>query len=187
MAMGPLAVADLAGLDVGYLVRKAHRHMIPEGVRQPGVEDLLVERGLHGQKTRAGWYRYGENRERTFDPEIQEIVAEQARAEGIEQREIGAVEILDRTLFGLVNEGARILEEGYALRASDIDVVYLNGYGFPVFRGGPMWYADTVGLKKVYDRVLEFEQRHGHWWRPAPLLKELAEAGSTFAEWGRKK
>jgi len=186
MAMGPLAVSDLAGLDIGWLVRKAHRHLIPEGARQPRAEDLLVERGLHGQKTKAGWYRYGETRERTFDPEVQEIVAQWARQEGIEQREIGAAEILDRTLYALVNEGARIIKEGYALRASDIDVVFLNGFGFPAYRGGPMWYADTIGLKKVYDRVVEFEGRHGHWWRPAPLLKELAETGSTFAEWDKR-
>jgi len=185
MAMGPFTVADLAGLDVGWRVRKEYDHLIPEGVRRPRVEDLLVERGRYGQKTAAGWYRYGEDRERIVDPEVEEIVRGWAREQGIEQRDIDAEEILDRTLYALVNEGARILEEGYALRASDIDVIYLNGYGFPAWRGGPMRYADTVGLDTVYRRVLEFEQQHGYWWRPAPLLKQLAEAGGTFAEWDR--
>jgi len=83
----------------------------------------------------------------------------------------------------LVNEGAKILEEGYALRAVDIDIIYLNGYGFPAYRGGPMWYADTVGLEKVYQRVKEFERQHGYWWQPAPLLKQLAEQGRSFAQW----
>ena len=94
-------------------------------------------------------------------------------------------EIADRCLYALVNEGARILEEGYALRASDIDIIYLNGYGFPAHRGGPMWYADTVGLKKVLARVEEFHREHGELWEPAPLLKQLAEQGKTFADWGK--
>ncbi|MCP5114680.1 MAG: 3-hydroxyacyl-CoA dehydrogenase [bacterium] len=187
LAMGPLAVADLAGLDVGWRVRKEHDHLIPEGARRPRIEDVLVERGFHGQKTRRGWYRYGENRERIIDPEVAEIVRDWAKENGFEPRKPTPDEIRDRILFSLVNEGARILEEGYAQRPSDIDVIYLNGYGFPPYRGGPMFYADSVGLRKIYDRVLEFEQRHGHWWQPAPLLKELAEAGSTFAEWDRQR
>jgi len=101
---------------------------------------------------------------------------------GIPQREISAEEIVDRCVYALVNEGARILEEGYVLRAGDIDIIYLNGYGFPAYRGGPMWYADTVGLKKVYERIREFQQRHGGWWEPAPLLKRLAQQGKTLAE-----
>jgi 3-hydroxyacyl-CoA dehydrogenase len=89
---------------------------------------------------------------------------------------------VDRCIYTLVNEGARILEEGIALRAVDIDIIYLNGYGFPAYRGGPMWYADTIGLKKVYERICEFQQRVGSWWEPAPLLRRLAEQGKTFAE-----
>jgi len=104
---------------------------------------------------------------------------------GIPQRTIGSDEIVDRCLYALINEGARILEEGFALRAVDIDIIYLNGYGFPAYRGGPMWYADTVGLKKVYDRVCEFHQQHGENWRPAPLLKQLAEQGKTLAQFSR--
>jgi 3-hydroxyacyl-CoA dehydrogenase len=103
------------------------------------------------------------------------------------QRQISAEEIADRCLYALVNEGARILEEGYAVRASDIDVVYINGYGFPSYRGGPMWYADTIGLKQVYERVLEFHRQHGDIWEPAPLLKRLAEQGRTFAEVGKEE
>ena len=95
--------------------------------------------------------------------------------------------MIERCLYALVNEGARILEEGYALRAVDIDVIYLNGYGFPAYRGGPMWYADTVGLKKVYDRVREFRQQHGELWEPAPLLKRLAEANQTFADFNQEQ
>ncbi len=106
---------------------------------------------------------------------------------GVPQRSIGVQEIVDRCVLALVNEGARILEEGYALRAGDIDIVYLYGYGFPSYRGGPMWYADTVGLKNVLERIRTFEERHGYWWRPAPLLSELAAAGKTFAEWDRAR
>jgi hypothetical protein len=104
---------------------------------------------------------------------------------GTSQRQISAEEIVEREVYGLVNEGARILEEGYALRAGDIDIIYLNGYGFPGFRGGPMWYADTIGVKKVYDRICEFHKQHGMLWEPAPLLKKLAETGGKFADYER--
>ena len=110
-----------------------------------------------------------------------------AREHGIEQREVGDEEILDRIVYALVNEGARILEEGYALRSSDIDIIYLYGYGFPAYRGGPMFYADTVGLGTVLARVEQFHGRHGHWWQPAPLLKDLAQRRSTFAEWDKSR
>jgi 3-hydroxyacyl-CoA dehydrogenase len=100
----------------------------------------------------------------------------------VPQRTIGDQEIVDRCIYALVNEGARILEEGYALRAVDIDIIYLNGYGFPAYRGGPMWYADTVGLKNVYDRILEFQKQHGELWEPAPLLKKLVDQGKGFAD-----
>jgi Alcohol dehydrogenase GroES-like domain/3-hydroxyacyl-CoA dehydrogenase, C-terminal domain len=105
----------------------------------------------------------------------------------IPQRQISAAEIVDRCIYALVNEGARILEEGYALRAVDIDIIYLNGYGFPAYRGGPMWHADTVGLQKVYQRICEFHQQHGELWAPAPLLKRLAEEGKTFAEFDKEQ
>ena len=181
-AMGPLAVADLAGLDVGWRIRKEYRHLEKPGIRQPFAEDRLCEMGRYGQKTSKGWYRYDENRRATVDPEVAALVKQWSADAGIPQRKISSEEIVDRCIYALVNEGARILEEGYALRAVDIDIIYLNGYGFPAFGGGPMWHADTVGLKKVYDRICELQQQHGDLWTPSPLLKRLAEANKTFAE-----
>ena len=186
-AMGPMAVGDLAGLDVGMRVRKEAPHLYPPGTRRPLAEDALCEMGRYGQKTKAGWYRYGQDRSRHEDPEVDAMLKRVAAEAGIEQREISDQEILDRVVYALVNEGARILEEGFALRASDIDIIYLHGYGFPAFRGGPMFYADTVGLGKVLARVEEFHSQHGHWWRPASLLKELAENRGTFSEWDRSR
>jgi 3-hydroxyacyl-CoA dehydrogenase len=180
--MGPLATGDLAGLDVGWRIRKEYRHLEKPGVRQPLAEDQLCEAGRYGQKTGAGWYKYDENRRPIPDPEVAELVRKAAAQAGIQQHQISSQEIVDRCIYALVNEGARILEEGYALRAVDIDIIYLNGYGFPAYRGGPMWYADTVGLKKVYERITEFHRQHGETWEPAPLLKQLAEQGKTFAE-----
>jgi 3-hydroxyacyl-CoA dehydrogenase len=186
MAMGPLAVGDLAGLDVGWRIRKEYRHLEKPGVRQPLAEDRLCEMGRYGQKTGAGWYKYDENRRAIPDPAVAELVRNAANEAGIKQREISREEIVDRLIYALVNEGARILEEGYALRAVDVDVIYLNGYGFPAHRGGPMWYADTVGLKKVYERISEFHRQHGELWEPAPLLKRLAEEGKGFADFDQK-
>jgi len=181
-AMGPLATGDLAGLDVGWRIRKEYRHLEKPGIRQPFAEDRLCEMGRYGQKTVRGWYRYDENRRASVDPEVSALVRKWSADAGIPQRQISDAEIIDRCIYALVNEGARILEEGYALRAVDIDIIYLNGYGFPAHRGGPMWYADTVGLQKVYQRICEFHQQHGELWEPAPLLQRLAEAGKTFAE-----
>jgi 3-hydroxyacyl-CoA dehydrogenase len=186
MAMGPMATGDLAGLDVGWRIRKEYRHLEKPGLRQPFAEDRLCELGRCGQKTGAGWYKYDENRRPILDPEVNEMVRGWAREAGIPQRNISSEEIVDRCIYALVNEGARILEEGVALRAVDIDIIYLNGYGFPAYRGGPMWYADTVGLDKVYRRISEFHQQHGELWEPAPLLKRLAEEGKTFAELNRE-
>jgi len=186
MAMGPLAVGDLAGLDVGWRVRKEYRHLEKPGVRQAMAGDRLCEIGRYGQKTGAGWYKYDENRRASPDPEVAALVRQWTAEAGIPQRRISADEIVDRCVYALVNEGARILEEGYALRAVDIDIIYLNGYGFPAYRGGPMWFADTVGLKKVYDRVCEFHRQHGEIWKPAPLLKQLADQGGTFAGFNRE-
>jgi 3-hydroxyacyl-CoA dehydrogenase len=181
MAMGPLATGDLAGLDVGWRIRKEYRHLEKPGVRQPLAEDRLCEMGRFGQKTGAGWYKYDENRRAVPDPEVEELVRKWAGEAGIAQRQISAEEILERCMYALVNEGARILEEGYAMRAVDIDIIYLNGYGYPAYRGGPMWYADTVGLKKVLERIREFEKQHGELWQPAPLLVRLAGQGMDFA------
>jgi 3-hydroxyacyl-CoA dehydrogenase len=185
MAMGPLATGDLAGLDVGWRIRKEYRHLQKLGVRQPFAEDRLCELGRYGQKNGAGWYKYDDQRRPASDPEVARLIAGWVSEAGIPQRQISAEEIVDRCLFALVNEGARILEEGFALRAVDIDIIYLNGYGFPAYRGGPMWYADTVGLKTVYARISEFHKQHGETWAPAPLLKQLAEQGKTFSEFSR--
>jgi 3-hydroxyacyl-CoA dehydrogenase len=121
------------------------------------------------------------------DPEVEKVIAECRREAGLSPRAILAEEIVERTIYALINEGAKILEEGFALRAVDIDIIYLNGYGFPAYRGGPMWYADTVGLAKVYDRVRQFEREHGHLWQPAGLLQRLAESGRTFADFDRER
>lgn len=188
MAMGPLAVGDLAGLDVSWRIRKEFKHLEPAGVRQPLVADQLCEVGRYGQKTGAGWYKYEPGSRMPIpDPEVQKKIEEAAAAAGIKRRTISDDEILERTLYSLVNEGANILAEGIALRAVDIDMLYILGYGFPAHRGGPMWYADTVGLKKVYDRVNQFYQEHGGDWAPSPLLKELAESGKTFADFDKSK
>jgi 3-hydroxyacyl-CoA dehydrogenase len=185
MAMGPLATGDLAGLDVGWRIRKEYRHLEKPGVRQPLAEDRLCEMGRYGQKSGAGWYKYDAERRAIPDPEVAKLVRQWAAEAGIQQRQVSAQEIVDRCIYALVNEGARILQEGYALRAVDIDIIYVNGYGFPAHRGGPMWYADTTGLKKVYDRIREFHQQHGELWEPAPLLKRLAEEGKTFADFSK--
>src|SRR5215471_1467578 len=186
MAMGPLATGDLAGLDVGWRIRKEYRHLEQPDVRQPILEDRLCELGRYGQKTAAGWYKYDEQRRAISDLQVHELVRKWVQEAGIAQRQVSASEVTDRCIYALVNEGARILQEGYALRASDIDIIYLNGYGFPSYRGGPMWYADTVGLKQVYDRVCELHRQHGEIWRPAPLLQQLVEQGKTFADFAKE-
>jgi 3-hydroxyacyl-CoA dehydrogenase len=187
MAMGPLATGDLAGLDVGWRIRKENRHRQKPGVRQAFIEDRLCELGRFGQKTGAGWYKYDENRKPSPDPTVGGLIREWTSEARVPQRAISFEEIVDRCVYTLVNEGARILEEGIALRAVDIDIIYLNGYGFPAYRGGPMWYADTIGLKKVYDRIREFQKNIGNWWEPAPLLKRLADQGKTFAEFSSRR
>jgi 3-hydroxyacyl-CoA dehydrogenase len=144
--------------------------------------------GRFGQKTGRGYSRYDENRRPLPDPETAALIEQVAREAGIERRAIGREEIIDRCIFALVNEGAKLLGEGFALRAVDIDIVYLNGYGFPAWRGGPMFYADTAGLDQVLARIEEFEARHGSdLWSPAPLLKQLAKEGKTFASYDRSQ
>ncbi len=184
MAMGPFAVDDMAGLDVFWRVKQQNRHLQRPGVREPLVSDKLYEMGRLGQKTGRGWYRYDENRQASPDPDVEALIESTARAAGIERRAITAHEIVERCVYALVNEGARILEEGYALRAGDIDTVYLTGYGFPIYRGGPMWYAGAVGLAEVQRRIQEFHARDEEHWTPAPLLTRLAAEGKTFAQFG---
>jgi len=187
MAMGPLAMGDLAGLDVGWRIRKEFKHLEKPGVRVPLVADQLCEMGRFGQKTGAGWYQYDQNRKPSGDLVVTTMIDRLAREAGIERRAVSNEEIIERTIYALVNEGARILEEGIALRSVDIDIVYLNGYGFPAWRGGPMYYADTVGLKNVLAKIEQFENAHGELWAPAPLLKKLVEEGKTFSDFDKQK
>ena len=189
MAMGPISVADLAGLDVGYKARQAlpeDRRGDPRAARVP---DVLVEMGRLGQKSGAGFYRYDpETRKRVPDDEVNAIIEREAAAMGIERREIGAEEIVDRLVYALANEGMRILEEDIAQRPGDIDVVYIYGYGFPAWRGGPMHYADAVGLDTVLARIGEFRERFGDEnWAPAPLLQRLAADGVSVREWAESR
>ena len=188
MAMGPLAMGDLAGLDVGYKARQG-RTDLPDDPKLYRIGTLLVEMGRYGQKTGSGFYQYdAETRARVADPEVEAMIKAEAAKIGVEQRDISDEEILQRCFYPLINEGARILKEGIAQRPSDIDVVYVFGYAFPVAKGGPMYYADQIGLKQVYDKICEFRDRDGEqYWQPAPLLKRLAEAGKTFAEWGSEQ
>jgi 3-hydroxyacyl-CoA dehydrogenase len=183
MAMGIFAVDDMGGIDVLWHVRQERKHLEKPGVRKPLMTDKLYEMGRLGQKTGAGWYRYDENRKPTPDPQVEALIKDTAQNAGIPQRTIAREEILERCLYVMINEGARILQEGYALRAADIDTIYLTGYGFPGYRGGPMWYADSVGLQKIVDRITSFRREHGEFWEPAPLLRQLAESGRTFASW----
>ncbi len=183
MAMGIFAVDDMGGIDVQWRVREERKHMEKAGLRSPLMLEKLFHSQRLGQKTGAGWYRYDENRKPIPDPEVHALIEKTAHEAGIERRSITDEEIIERCIYIMINEGAKILEEGYALRAADIDVIYLTGYGFPGYHGGPMWYADTVGLKKVRDRIAEFHQKHGEFWEPAPLLNKLADAGETFASY----
>jgi 3-hydroxyacyl-CoA dehydrogenase len=185
--MGPFTTADLAGLDVRWRINKEYRHLEKPGIRQPFAEDRLCELGRYGQKMLKGWYQYDDNRRASADPEVNALLGKWRAESGIPQRQIPSEEFVDRCIYALINEGARILAEGYALRAVDIDIIYVNGYGFPAYRGGPMWYADIVGLPKVYQRISEFQQQHGELWAPAPLLKDLAETGKTFAEFDHEQ
>ncbi len=183
MAMGILAVYDLAGIDVGHLTRVAHGDSFRDDPTYYRPSAMLTERGWLGQKTGRGYYRY-ENGKRVADPEVVELLHNEGKRLGVPQRKPGAEEIRERCLYAMINEGARVLEDGIAFRASDIDVVYTSGYGFPRYRGGPMFYADTVGLKTIYNRILEFQRTlDARYWQPAPLLEKLVKAGSSFAQW----
>jgi 3-hydroxyacyl-CoA dehydrogenase len=178
MAMGIFAVDDLAGIDVAWRVKQEMGDLGIANGRRPLVQDRLYEMGRYGQKTGKGWYVYGEDRKPAVDPEVEALIERTAREAGIARRAIGDEEIVERTIYALINEGARLLEEGIALRASDIDVVYLNGYGFPSWRGGPMLYADTVGPRRVVERLGD---------SAAPLLQRLAAEGRTFRDLDKQR
>ncbi|MFW5876948.1 MAG: 3-hydroxyacyl-CoA dehydrogenase NAD-binding domain-containing protein [Myxococcota bacterium] len=180
MPMGPFAMMDLAGLDVGWRIRKQRGR--PEGVRYSELADKLCEMGRFGQKTQAGWYKYAEgSRSPERDEKVDALIEQTSKELGMERREISDREIAERCIYPLVNEGAKILEEGIAIRPGDIDVVYVYGYGFPPFRGGPMHYADHIGLPHVLERIQRHHQKHGDLWKPAPLLEKLAADRKSFA------
>jgi 3-hydroxyacyl-CoA dehydrogenase len=185
MAMGPFRVGDLAGLDIGWALRKRRAAEFPDRDFS-NVSDDLCEAGRFGQKTGAGWYRYEPgSRQPIPDPTVTAIVERYRRQRGITPRKVGAEEIVERCIYALINEGARILEDGIAQRASDIDLVYLNGYGFPAYRGGPMFYADQAGLQKIERALKGIALQPGAdagFWTPAALLTRLAEQGRTFSE-----
>jgi 3-hydroxyacyl-CoA dehydrogenase len=187
-AMGPFAMSDMAGNDVGWRIRKQAAASRPNDRRYSHLADLVCEKGRFGQKTGAGWYRY-ERGSRTPlpDPEVEALITAESKRLGMARQPISDEEIIKRTIYALVNEGAKLLEEGIALRPGDIDVIYLTGYGFPAWRGGPMFYADTVGLANVYADVKRFHETHGFFWRPAPLLEKLAREGKRFADLAAKR
>ena len=173
MPMGPFAMSDLAGLDIGWSAETSKRSTIRE---------ILCEEGRRGQKTGAGFYDYDEARNAKPSAHVEKIIRDFAASKGVEQRAISDSEILERCTYPMINEGAKILEEGKAQRASDIDIVWVTGYGWPVYRGGPMFYADTIGLRAVLDKLKEFEARFGADFKPAPLLEKLAAEGGSFTK-----
>jgi 3-hydroxyacyl-CoA dehydrogenase len=189
MAMGILAVFDMAGIDVGVNVHKSNADKYPPDPAYYQADFALHEAGRKGQKNGKGYYRYEPgDRARYDDPEAIEILRIRAQQLAVPQRQHGDEEILERCLFPLVNEGIRIIEEGVALRASDIDVVWTSGYGFPRYRGGPMFHADTIGLKNLLEGILKYRTLFGPMhWEPAPLLVKLAAEGKTLAQWERER
>ncbi len=179
--MGPFAMADMAGLDVGYKVREERRKAGKVEKRDSLWIDKVVEMGRHGQKTRAGIYQYTDGRTPVADPEVAKLIAQCATQAGIEQRKISDQEILERCLYPMINEGAKILAEGIAARPLDIDIIWINGYGFPAYKGGPMFWADQIGLQKICDAYEKYARQWGdHYWQPAPLLVQLAKEGKGF-------
>ncbi|MBS37528.1 MAG: 3-hydroxyacyl-CoA dehydrogenase [Thiotrichales bacterium] len=186
MPMGPFAMSDLAGLDVGYRVRQEQAKTRPSNVRYVDISDTIVELGRHGQKTGAGYYKYEDGaRVGTPDPEIEELIVASSKKKGIERRAFDDDEIKKRLLYSMINEGAKILEEGIAIRPGDIDVIYVNGYGFPAWRGGPMKYADSVGLDKLVADIDAFQAQDGAGWEASDLLRTLAAEGKTFESYQR--
>ena len=173
LPMGPFSMSDLAGLDIGWSAATSKRVTIRE---------ILCEEGRRGQKTGAGFYDYDEARNAKPSEHVEAVIREFAASKNIEQRKIGDAEILERCIYPMINEGAKILEEGRAQRASDIDIVWINGYGWPVYRGGPMFYADTIGLKTVLAKLKEFQAKLGDDFKPAALLEKLAAEGGTFTK-----
>ena len=186
MAMGPHAVMDLSGLDVFYKLNNEWQER-PDDPVYCRMINVLTEMGRLGQKTGAGTYRY-EGRKAMPDPEVMELARREAQALGVRQIEVSDDEIVERLLFSMVNEGARVLAEGISIRPGDIDVIFINGYGMPRYRGGPMKYADMAGLDNVLAAVEKYRARYGDlWWTPAPLLEQLAHSSSSFREWNESR
>jgi 3-hydroxyacyl-CoA dehydrogenase len=185
MAMGFNSMIDMAGIDVGYLTREGNKAAFAKDPSYAAVCNKLYSLGRFGQKTGRGLYIY-DGREKSEDPEVLEFARQLAAEHGIQQREITDQEIIERTIYMLVNEGAQTLDDGIAYRASDIDLVYIHGYGFPLWRGGPMQYADEIGLNRVLDGIDKYRNKLGEygemWFRPAPLLQKLAREHKTFKD-----
>lgn len=188
MAMGPLMVADMAGLDISYKARQVLTDEEKGDPKSYRIADVLVEMGRLGQKTNLGYYKYDpETRERSADPEVIHIINDEAKIMGISRKKISDEEILSRLTLAWINEGFKILDEGIAQRPSDIDVVYCFGYGFPIYRGGPMFFADTIGLSKVYEDICKYRQSHGDmYWTPSPLLKRLVNEEKSLTDWAKE-
>jgi 3-hydroxyacyl-CoA dehydrogenase len=179
--MGPFAVADLAGLDIGWRNRKWRLNSLSPRERANTLIDKICEMGRFGQKTGAGFYQYDEKRRPSPDPLIEQMILLESKERGFTRRPISDQEILERSVYSMINEGARILEEGIVARPHEIDIVWVYGYGFPAYRGGPMFYADEIGLKTVYDALLKYQRQVGEeYWKPAPLLERLARTGQGF-------
>ncbi len=180
-AMGPFAVSDLTGLDIGWHTRRREDATRDPDERYVDIGDRLYEAGRLGQKSGSGYYRYEDGAHTgSIDPDVEKIILEASKAKGITRRAIDDAEILDRILFAMINEGAKVLEEEVAARAIDIDMVFLQGYGFPAYRGGPMFYADTIGLDTVFDGVRRFEKTDSAAWRSSDLLLKLVQEGRSF-------
>jgi 3-hydroxyacyl-CoA dehydrogenase len=176
LPMGIFAMADLAGLDVGWRIRKGKAHLRDPKERDVSIADQLCEMGRFGQKTGAGYYKY-EGRNAVPDPMVERLIEEAAKKNGIKRRQISNEEIISRCLYPLINIGAQVLDERIAIRSSDIDVTYVYGYGFPAYRGGPMFWAEQIGLAKVLDTIEKYHAEHGKNWAPAPLLVKLVKDG----------
>jgi 3-hydroxyacyl-CoA dehydrogenase len=171
--MGPFAMSDLAGLDIGW---------VKENSKGETIRDVLCEMDRRGQKTGAGYYDYDENRVARPSPVTEKVIKDFVTRSGVNPRHISDEEILERCVYPMINEGAKILEEGKAIRASDIDVVWENGYGWPVYRGGPMFYGDQIGLSKVLDKMKQFEGEMGAVFKPSALLEKLVAEGKRFQD-----
>ena len=182
-AMGPFSVGDIAGLDVSWRIRQRRAETRPAGERYSPIADRLCEMGRFGQKIGAGWYKYEDGgRAPIPDPVVADVILGVSEQLGFTRRDIQEEEILERCLYPLINEGAKILDEGLALRSSDIDVIWIYGYGFPAHRGGPMFTADRAGLGVVHDALCRLTEAHGDLFAPAPLLERLAGEGKGFED-----